>query len=56
MCSGINYTYDEELVIPIVENTPEEKDLKVNIVTFLELSLSLLSSASSQRFISYIGV
>ena len=31
MCvSGINYTYDEELVVPIVENTPEEKDLKVN--------------------------
>lgn len=25
---GINYRYDEELVVPIVENTPEEKDLK----------------------------
>lgn len=22
--------YDEELVIPIIENTPEEKDLKVH--------------------------
>ncbi|XP_069132762.1 methylthioribulose-1-phosphate dehydratase-like [Argopecten irradians] len=26
--SGVNYTYDEELIVPIVENTPQEKDLK----------------------------
>ncbi|KAL1007651.1 hypothetical protein UPYG_G00089540 [Umbra pygmaea] len=26
--SGINYRYDETLVVPIIENTPEEKDLK----------------------------
>jgi methylthioribulose-1-phosphate dehydratase len=24
-----NYRYDEELIVPIIENTPEEKDLKV---------------------------
>lgn len=24
-----NYYYNEELIVPIVENTPEEKDLKV---------------------------
>ena len=27
--TGVNYRYDEELVVPIVENTPEERDLKV---------------------------
>ena len=27
--SGINYTYNETLVVPIIENTPEEKDLTV---------------------------
>uniref|UniRef100_A0AAY4EPI4 Methylthioribulose-1-phosphate dehydratase n=1 Tax=Denticeps clupeoides TaxID=299321 RepID=A0AAY4EPI4_9TELE len=26
--SGTNYRYDETLVVPIVENTPEERDLK----------------------------
>jgi ribulose-5-phosphate 4-epimerase/fuculose-1-phosphate aldolase len=28
--SGINYRYDEELVIPIIENTPFEEDLQVS--------------------------
>ena len=27
---GENYRYNEELVIPIIENTPEEKELKVS--------------------------
>jgi methylthioribulose-1-phosphate dehydratase len=26
--SGVSYRYDEELVIPIIENTPFEKDLQ----------------------------
>jgi methylthioribulose-1-phosphate dehydratase len=26
--TGINYRYDETLVVPIVENTPEERELK----------------------------
>ncbi|XP_071955466.1 methylthioribulose-1-phosphate dehydratase-like [Antedon mediterranea] len=26
--SGGNYRYDEELIVPIIENTPEERDLK----------------------------
>ncbi|XP_060085342.1 methylthioribulose-1-phosphate dehydratase-like isoform X1 [Ylistrum balloti] len=26
--SGVNYRYDEKLIVPIVENTPHEKDLK----------------------------
>ena len=29
--SEVNYTYDEELVIPIIENTPQEEDLKVGL-------------------------
>ena len=29
---GVNYRYDEELVVPIVENTPHECDLKVRFV------------------------
>ena len=29
---GENYRYDETLVVPIVENTPEECDLKVGLV------------------------
>lgn len=28
--ADVNYRYDEELVIPIIENTPFEKDLEVN--------------------------
>jgi hypothetical protein len=27
---GVYYRYDEELVIPIIENTPFEEDLQVN--------------------------
>ncbi len=27
--SGGNLRYNEELVVPIIENTPEEKDLEV---------------------------
>lgn len=27
--TGSYYRYDEELVVPIIENTPEEKDLQV---------------------------
>ena len=29
--AGINYTYDETLVVPIIENTLEERDLRVRI-------------------------
>ncbi|XP_074638952.1 methylthioribulose-1-phosphate dehydratase-like isoform X2 [Acropora palmata] len=28
--TGVNYRYDEELVVPIIDNTPEERDLKVS--------------------------
>ena len=35
--SGGYYRYDEELVIPIVENTPFEEDLKVEIKGFLKI-------------------
>lgn len=27
--SGTRYRYDEKLIVPIIENTPFEKDLKV---------------------------
>ncbi len=30
--TGTYYRYDEELVIPIVENTPHEEDLKVKFI------------------------
>ena len=30
--TGGYYRYDDELVVPIVENTPEEKDLKVRCI------------------------
>jgi methylthioribulose-1-phosphate dehydratase len=30
--SGEYYRYDEELVVPIIENTPFEEDLQVNII------------------------
>lgn len=32
--SGVYYRYDEELVIPIIENTPFEEDLQVSLVHF----------------------
>lgn len=34
--SGGYYRYDEELVVPIVENTPEEKDLKDRMARAME--------------------
>ena len=33
--TGANYRYDEELVIPIIDNTPEEQDLKAGMVEAL---------------------
>jgi ribulose-5-phosphate 4-epimerase/fuculose-1-phosphate aldolase len=46
--SGVYYRYDEELVIPIVENTPHEEDLKVglleNLLNLVELRLILFYS------------
>ncbi|XP_028418152.1 methylthioribulose-1-phosphate dehydratase-like [Dendronephthya gigantea] len=30
--TDVNYRYDEELVIPIIENTPQEQDLKETMV------------------------
>ena len=27
-----NHRYDDELVVPIIENTPHEKDLKVSVM------------------------
>lgn len=36
-CSkGINYRYDEELVVPIIENTPFEEDLKLEMARAME--------------------
>ena len=29
--TGVTYRYDEQLVIPIIENTPFEEDLQVNL-------------------------
>lgn len=34
--SGGYYRYDEELVVPIIENTPEEKDLTERMVRAME--------------------
>uniref|UniRef100_W5K8K3 Methylthioribulose-1-phosphate dehydratase n=1 Tax=Astyanax mexicanus TaxID=7994 RepID=W5K8K3_ASTMX len=34
--SGTNFRYDESLVVPIVENTPEEKDLKEHMARAME--------------------
>ncbi|CAC5426680.1 mtnB [Mytilus coruscus] len=34
--SGGNYNYDDELIVPIVENTPEEKDLKKRMALAME--------------------
>lgn len=34
--TGKYYRYDEELVIPIIENTPEERDLEVSRIEIVE--------------------
>lgn len=34
--SGTNYRYDDTLVVPIIENTPEEKDLKERMAQAME--------------------
>lgn len=34
--TGVNYRYDEELVVPIIENTPEERDLKESMAKAME--------------------
>ncbi|XP_076589668.1 methylthioribulose-1-phosphate dehydratase isoform X1 [Chaetodon auriga] len=34
--SGTNYRYDDTLVVPIIENTPEEKDLKDRMARAME--------------------
>ncbi|KAK3510171.1 hypothetical protein QTP70_026758 [Hemibagrus guttatus] len=34
--SGTNFRYDETLVVPIIENTPEEKDLKERMARAME--------------------
>ncbi|KAM7015330.1 methylthioribulose-1-phosphate dehydratase isoform 1-T1 [Tautogolabrus adspersus] len=34
--SGTNYRYDDTLVVPIIENTPEEKDLKDRMALAME--------------------
>ncbi|TSK20015.1 Methylthioribulose-1-phosphate dehydratase [Bagarius yarrelli] len=34
--SGLNFRYDETLVVPIIENTPEEKDLKERMARAME--------------------
>ncbi|XP_072145753.1 uncharacterized protein [Dermacentor andersoni] len=34
--SGISYRYDEELVVPIIENTPFERDLKASMRVAME--------------------
>ena len=39
---GWNYRYDETLVVPIVENTPEERDLKVKSAYYVVLCHYLL--------------
>jgi len=33
---GCNYRYDEELVVPIIENTPFEEDLKDDMAAIIE--------------------
>ncbi|XP_016350733.1 methylthioribulose-1-phosphate dehydratase [Sinocyclocheilus anshuiensis] len=35
--SGTNYRYDDTLVVPIIENTPEEKDLKERMARAMEM-------------------
>ena len=40
--TGGYYRYDDELVVPIVENTPEEKDLKVIISMEIQFDHSIL--------------
>ena len=39
--TGKYYRYDEELVIPIIENTPEERDLEARLTTLRLFLLSL---------------
>ncbi|XP_039599969.1 methylthioribulose-1-phosphate dehydratase [Polypterus senegalus] len=34
--SGVNFRYDDTLIVPIVENTPEEKDLKDRMARAME--------------------
>ncbi|KAK8787945.1 hypothetical protein V5799_022280 [Amblyomma americanum] len=34
--SGVSYRYDEELVVPIIENTPFERDLKASMRLAME--------------------
>ncbi|XP_061743379.1 methylthioribulose-1-phosphate dehydratase isoform X2 [Nerophis ophidion] len=34
--TGTNYRYDDNLVVPIIENTPEEKDLKGRMVQAMD--------------------
>ncbi|XP_074638951.1 methylthioribulose-1-phosphate dehydratase-like isoform X1 [Acropora palmata] len=34
--TGVNYRYDEELVVPIIDNTPEERDLKESMAKAME--------------------
>uniref|UniRef100_A0A3Q2YCU9 Methylthioribulose-1-phosphate dehydratase n=1 Tax=Hippocampus comes TaxID=109280 RepID=A0A3Q2YCU9_HIPCM len=34
--TGTNYRYDDTLVVPIIENTPEEKDLKTRMAQAME--------------------
>ena len=40
--------YDEELVIPIIENTPEERDLKVNKITTYIIGLTVHSGVTRE--------
>uniref|UniRef100_A0A671QJ46 APAF1 interacting protein n=1 Tax=Sinocyclocheilus anshuiensis TaxID=1608454 RepID=A0A671QJ46_9TELE len=35
--SGTNYRYDDTLVVPIIENTPEEKDLKERMARAMDM-------------------
>lgn len=34
--TGVNYRYDEELVVPIIENTPFEQDLKDEMAEIIQ--------------------
>ncbi|KAM8894608.1 methylthioribulose-1-phosphate dehydratase [Spinachia spinachia] len=35
-CSDTNYRYDESLVVPIIENAPEERDLEFRMIRAME--------------------
>lgn len=42
--TGVTYRYDDKLIVPIIENTPYEKDLKVHILFgILEIYLVLIN-------------